>query len=1019
MNLLRIKSLLAASGVLLSVLIVTATPFVSAANVGNVAPYGNNSTPTDGHVFYLRSDSENGTQRKIELMVYIPQALGDSNWNNLRITLDPASQLYSQNGNNFNVCQIQYDSTARPNYVAVTTYEPGNPSNVRQYSIAHSGNATNTPVCQQKSGDNTPGSNGSNVMYASYQLPPSKPALDPDTGNRFYRVEMDIEFTSIVPKTAGGIRIRATASNNSIKIGQNGGGIRSFPLVGDWDIRDEDETSIRVPLGYCTGPTPQTVRLRFYDADNGSAFPGDTVSFRIWSITEKKYIDLGVDPPNGSDPGSNGTVSDSDPDPSVVAPRFTPTIGGSQAKLSYVNITLQKFYKYELRVQGVDPQNTVDIGLPFESIYGDTDICNDCSNCPTPHEDVIVGSSIYGGGEVEVGSTVTFTQAATVISENFPTGKEQGWNEMAVRRAVNTQTPPNQANYDANQGNEDAGASGQVQKLRLCAGGNYNPTCPNYRCQNGSTSPNGSTGCGNYNWRCEWTSPNGTVKVNNVGWAPPTPGCRIFQYQCRDASGNWTNNVFKDYNSNETTAETNYCTNRFNCPAPSGTPTFYNPSYGPGVCDIYYCAYAPGNLFYAGGNNPDGNCALRCDNGAGSAAPYHSEGDERCYKAAAFTVTCTWEDGNFTSGTVTDNVTIYCQNPPNLTKSQSVPELGRICATNNVTNSDWITNATYLPPGKGKGNDPNEYRKDWGIVINQSSEVCAKVGLKPYFHVYGGDVNATASFSPCTTPNATTVNSYNVGTSPNSSGGNFTGSGSQLAIFARGAISEFVSDSQDGPLPKSLTFGNTNAAGLPWGGNLSDLTCIPNDEWDKITAPAGSITIDLGFNDPDLTTVGPGANQKTAYVNGDVYITGPISYPQPFSLSDVPSLKIVTTGNIFIQGSIPEISGTFMAKQKIYTCAAYGGSGLIAPAPEQMAQVCRTPLKIYGSFIADQVKLLRTAGSRYYSVANPMSVLNSTDPGVPAELFLYTPDNWVRSLDGDTPGTPQSTQSILNLPPIL
>lgn len=1015
-----IKKRIFATVTMLALVASIVTPLIhvqpaEAASVGLKAPLPANST-SGNHVFFLRADPANGLQRNVRLSLYMPSNTPPGALSSSYVELSPGAALGPPQ-----VCEVKSSVAPTSNFITVTISDPVNGANRTVTRIAHQ--VPNSPACSQANQVNTPGaSSAGNVLYARYALP-NRPA-NLDTGNTgLYKFDMEITYSDTnINQDAGGIRMVAIGGGRLTQIGQvgadndNASDGFSFPLIGSWDNTTIflPSTSLNIPLGlpckYTSGS--RTVTIKVYDADNnmpaGHPFELNTLRVKVKRLNGP-YQDL-------FDPQS---VSPTPPSTIIDSGKTFVSGGGNKAKASF-KVTLDAIAKYQLEIIDLNPRNTIDIGLPYDSVYGDPNICNDCPNCPIPGEDVVVKSNIYGGGEVEVGSSVTFTQAASVVSGNFPTGKEQGWDEMAVRRAVNAQVPWNTGHYNT----ETRGPNGVNQaanKNIQCGGGAWQPSCPggNYTCHNGDRpfpNCNSPVNRGGYKWKCEVNgNESGVVQSNSTN--PNNVTCpAIYQHYCAKSGTEDTSKTYRDF----TTNETNIC-DRYFCNAPSNEIKYDSPPNGAGFCQMFRCAYDPTGTPQYWPGNQDGNCALRCDNGAGSPAPYHSEGDERCYKAAAFTVTCTWEDGNFTSGIVTDNVTIYCQNPPNLTKSQSVPGLGRICATNNVTNSGWITGGGggYLPPGKGKGNDPNEYRKDWRIVINQAQETCAKVGLKPYFHVYGGDVNATASFSPCTTPNATTVNSYNVGTSPNSSGGNFTGSGSQLAIFARGAISEFVSDSQDGPLPKSLTFGNTNAAGLPWGGNLSDLTCIPNDEWDKITAPAGSMTIDLGFNDPDLTTVGPGANQKTAYVNGDVYITGPISYPQPFSLSDVPSLKIVTTGNIFIQGSIPEISGTFMAKQKIYTCAAYGGSGLIAPAPEQMAQVCRTPLKIYGSFIADQVKLLRTAGSRYYSVANPMSVLNSTDPGVPAELFLYTPDNWVRSLDSNTSGTPQSTQSILNLPPIL
>jgi len=845
---------------------------------------------------------------------------------------------------------------------------------------------------------NAPGTNSSNQLYARYRLP-AKPTLpDPITG--YYKLNMTVSLNPSVSVSTdlGGARVKITgAGGATMKIGQqkNPGGSpqRSFPIVGDWDVISPNEvntTSIIIPLGVPCNitQTQNNQKIIVYDADNG-LFGANEVKFRVKNNSNGLYLPLTIDAtPNGT--LTNGGTG------------FKPNIGATNKQGAYAFTKLEPLVDYQLEITGLAPRNTIDIGLPQESIFGDPDICDVCTppnpDCTAvvPTNYVEINGAIGGGADTEVGGSVTFQQSASVSGMPDSTG-EWGWNEIAVRRAVNTQTPPNQASYDANQGNEDTAASAQVQKWRLCAGGNYNPTCGNYRCQNGSTSPNGVNGCGNYNWQCHWVSPNGVDKINNVGWAPPTPGCRIFQYQCRDASGNWTNDVFKDYNANETTAETNYCTNRFNCPAPSGTPTFYNPSYGPGVCDIYYCAYAPGNLFYAGGNNPDGNCSLRCNNGAGDFAPLHVSGDEHCYIRPYFQIRCAWTSEGGVSTTSEDvfaNGT-YCSNPPNNDFTKPATTLADVCIESTPINTNWIG----TPPGKGRGTDPDQYRRNWIIDNNGPVRWCAKVGQRPYFHVYGGDVEAASTFGPACTATATTVQAFN-----NDAAGGYTGSGSQLAVFARGAINGFTSNSQNNPKPLGLTFANSSGG---WGGNyaLSD-KCIPNTEW---TEPQN-------LTDPRIIGRTVSDAQEWHYYGGDVYITGNINYPATFNASSPPSFKLVTTGNIYISSAVSSLSGIYMTTGKIYTCAIDSGSGpLQLPRPVDMKANCSTQLQVRGSFTASQVKLLRTVGTTRYASPDPRAA-SSTGLDAAAELFFYTPEAWIQALSSHTQFR---EDSIVNLPPIL
>lgn len=967
---------------------------VKAAEVGPRAPYPPNSTPTNAtngaHTFYIRAVPGQGVQRDVVLLMYYPANVSDAQWSSSYLELHPGIAAIQQN-----VCNLGQGDPGVPSgapgnfnsqFMTITIRDATGRQAVYHISRAQ--------VCSIKPGYNAQGQDANNTLYARYRLPGNTaPNSGVNTLIQKHQVTVTVELNpAIAPGSgydAGGGRLQAIASLNSVQIGQQGGPAYTFPVIGNWGVSTLPRTAIRIPLGFCGPPNPATAtrQVGLYDADQGLGdFSSNILNFRIRDLQTGGYLQLnGGTSINGSIGGPGNTV-------------FTPN-NFTNTEFSGVDVTFEVNKKYEFVLNDLHPRNTVDIKLPFDSIYGDPDSCFDPTNIIPQNSFVNVAPQAIGGSAIEVGDSTTFQQLSNV--NGFPTDiHDWGWNEQGVRRAINTQTPPNQYNYPAQENGQDAGASAEVQILRLCAGGNYNLTCGNYQCQDGTT---GNT-CGNYNWQCEWTGGGGGARVKNVGWQPGAPSCNIFHYQCRDNNGNWQNQ-YRNFNNSENDPG---CGNRFNCPAPSGEPNFYDTNYGPGVCKIFRCAYNPdpSGYFYAPGSDPDANCSLRCSNGAGLIPLlFVSEGDTNCYEQPVLQVRCVWASEPGLPATVFENVInngTYCGTHPNTFITKQALTLGDLCVVTAAQAIGWIG----TPPGKGRQNNPNLYRRNWIIDVNPPEDTaCSKVGSKPYFHAYGGDVNAAASFGPACTPNpTTTIRAFNNDIYGNIAGQPFTGSGSQLAAFARGTIQGFISRSQSPGLPLALTFANTTGA---WGGGWSGSFCIPNDEW-LTPANVGSPVVGGGvINGKDWRYFG----------SQDVYIVGNSSYPVTFPLNNVPSLKIVTTGNVYISANVTDLSVIIMAKGKIYTCALDNGAGgLRTPTGAEMYQFCGNQLRVRGSFVADQVKLLRTPGTTRYAPTNPAT---GAGLGTAAELFFYTPETWIQSPD-TTPNPPNSPiESMINLPPIL
>lgn len=984
MHILRRTSVSILVLLLLTTLVTSIPASVFAAPLTNTAPNPADSTPTNGaHVFFIRKNPNAGAQKDIRFSAYLPAG---ANIGNARLELSPGT-----NSNDPSVCEARTTpaaSGANNNQFIRVRIQAIAGGAVNQYYIR----AAN--ACSQANQLNQTGAVASNVLYARYAFPGNNANVETQTN--MIRFDVTIEYGTPTPDNAGGIRMVASIPSNGNAVISPGTNGLAYPIVADWDLvaGGSGVQHIAVPFGLCE-PTnvTRTKRVAVYDADNGptQAFYPATVNFRIRDLTTNTWVTFGAQ----SDAASNATYSDSR---TRVTPALDATNDDSVNPANAV-FEMNPSHFYEMRIYNVALQNTIDIEIAqgSQAIWGDSTKCVCPPTVCTPpvaSENVVLTSFATGGGDVELGGSVTFSQGVAV--SNFPNRPSQwGFNEEAVRRADNTNTPPVQTPYNAN----NAGATGETAAVeRQCQTG-WAGSCANYTCDNGSIRT-AATGCGNavggYRWRCAW---NGKYDPQ-TGWTggQNAPSCpNIVQYQCRDAAGNWQNQ-YRDFSSRSGSPG---CPNQWNCWAPSNRPNTYDPNYGAGYCRVFKCAYDPNPAAYfysPPGNDGNDRCDKRCSNGAGAPAPNWTGtgSDDNCYIQPSFTVTCTWQNNGVSESYVVTNNGNYCGAAP-LTLPATSP--GQLCAVTVASNSGWSS----PPPGKGVDGNPAGTRVNWGFEVFTPAQACARVGLRPYFHAYGGDVNAAASFGPACTQNPTTIRSFNNGTAGNNVGQTYTGSGSQLGVFSRGAIDGFTSKSQSATLPLALTFANTPGG---WGGNWANNFCIPDNEWQQPdNTPSNVVSGGL------ITT-----KDSRYYGSDDVYITGNTSYPATYALANVPLLKIVTRGNVYIAAGVTDFSGVIMTTGKIYTCAVDNGAGgLRAPSGPEMYANCGNQLRVRGSFVADQVKLLRTVGTVRYATPNPATAVGTAAPG---ELFFYTPETWMQS-PTPTPGTQNQIESLVNLPPVL
>jgi hypothetical protein len=299
----------------------------------------------------------------------------------------------------------------------------------------------------------------------------------------------------------------------------------------------------------------------------------------------------------------------------------------------------------------------------------------------------------------------------------------------------------------------------------------------------------------------------------------------------------------------------------------------------------------------------------------------------------------------------------------------------------------------------------------------------------PYFNVLGGDVIAGAGMDVDDTCKAEDPDGGLASWNQEDAG--YGGAGTQYAALALNLLQDFSTGTNSTLAPSGLSFsnsGNVSTGGDghetdTYGGGIGSLPCTP----DFFTPPSNPTST----TNQTITTVPPGTNTQyitgnviinlasqvpngartTMYVDGDVYINSDIDFSGIYaSVDDIPAFNVVASGNIYINSSVGEVDGIYVAEPDtangngvIYTCAAANGYTFTAASLDSSIDAaCSNHLDVYGSFIARQIWLLRTDGT--------------LATNQPAETFHYTPEVW---MTGGIEGSDTSYNGITDLPPTL
>ena len=154
------------------------------------------------------------------------------------------------------------------------------------------------------------------------------------------------------------------------------------------------------------------------------------------------------------------------------------------------------------------------------------------------------------------------------------------------------------------------------------------------------------------------------------------------------------------------------------------------------------------------------------------------------------------------------------------------------------------------------------------------------------------------------------------------------------------------------------------------------------------------------------------------FVKGDVTISGNISVneadPIHNSLSDIPSLTVVATGDIRVEHGVSVIAGTYVAGGKFESCkGAQNKSADLGMRPDSK---CQSKLKINGAIVSGSSPIFRrTFGAGNLSDDYQWETNNISST---AEWINYTPNLWLTTSNGSSGNQLEglTTTQVTNLP---
>ncbi len=408
----------------------------------------------------------------------------------------------------------------------------------------------------------------------------------------------------------------------------------------------------------------------------------------------------------------------------------------------------------------------------------------------------------------------------------------------------------------------------------------------------------------------------------------------------------------------------------------------------------------------------------------------------------------------------------------------------QVCAQFTITpQSGEVDNNGNIQPGTTSGSVDS-------TQIPAPPTCSNSVANYPYSRAYGNDVITGIDFSNSAVTQCNTSASIIASINPDSSA-RPRGSGAQFAVLSVGQIVYFASAflrSATATAINGLSLANSSGG---YGGYY-DTGCqsIYNYFLNRNQVPSANATVidgqtygvDSNTGPIQLTFSGAGSDnyivlqgnnsnssnisgEHVIYVTGNVYIPNNITYNSSGAsynattgtVSAVPNLYVIASGNIYIGPNVTQLDGIYVAQNQcdwslgaascdpnsgsggiINTCSDPTGVGSVNSTNESDAfsgstlfTNCEQQLTISGALVGHEVKLDRTYASMRNSIGgeNPIgggihrcqdgngTITPATAPDCSAEIFNFNPINYLGNPGFSANG--YNFDSIISLPPVL
>lgn len=336
-----------------------------------------------------------------------------------------------------------------------------------------------------------------------------------------------------------------------------------------------------------------------------------------------------------------------------------------------------------------------------------------------------------------------------------------------------------------------------------------------------------------------------------------------------------------------------------------------------------------------------------------------------------------------------------------------------------------------------------------GGNVNERCEVIANT---PYISVYNSDIKAGGTFNTITST---------CDRSPASKILLNRNSSTWFAAFALDVISpgtdfKTIANRTTGPGPapdglKLPNFNNYSACMHDYYGDLdvsnaqtglteADINArLANGSLDGNIVFTGNLNFGPDSSDPNPVKIIPNGRHIRLYVDGNVTIRGSkilLSLGPWSSIAAIPSLTIISKGNIYIEPTVLTIAGTYIAQPR--SAATIATTGIIdtcykAGTPITITNTyneCSRPLTVEGGVVAQRVKLNRSFGSSRNASGDQSGTARvcagastaSFGSVCAAELFIYHPAYYLSQTPDDFTSSghyDDQYDSVSTLPPLL